>query len=117
MQERIMDFYERYHELKRRYSDAFEVRADAEETEDEFLRRLPLREKLADDVFELASEYVRSELEKSGKPLDIVLYPAYILDTFEESEAPEYLFTYLDDIMKYEDIIEGSVVERVNRMR
>lgn len=117
MQERIMDFNEWYHELKRRHVEAFEVREDAEETEDEFLRRLPFREKLADDVFELASEYVKAELEKSGKPLDIVLYPAYILDTFEESESPEYLFTYLKDIIKYEDIIEGSVVERVNRMR
>jgi peroxiredoxin len=112
-----MDFEERYHDLKRRHDDVFGVQPSAEETEDEFLKSLPLREKLADDVFELASEYVKSELEKSGKPLDIVLYPAYILDTFEESETPEYLFTYLRDVIKYEDIIEGSVVERVNRMR
>jgi peroxiredoxin len=113
----MMDFEERYYDLKRRHADVFGVQPGAEETEDEFLKRLPLREKLADDVFELASEYVKSELEKSGKPLDIVLYPAYILDTFEESETPEYLFTYLRDVIKYEDIIEGSVVERVNRMR
>lgn len=112
-----MDFDERYHDLKRRHSEAFKEDPDEEETEDEFLKRLPLREQLAAEIFELASEYVRSELEKSGRPLDIVLYPAYILDTFEESETPEYLFTYLKDIIKYEDIIEGSVVERVNRMR
>lgn len=112
-----MDFDKRYHELKRRHAEVFGGRAGDEESEEEFLRRLPLQERLADDVFRLASEYVEKELEKSGKSLDIVLYPAYILDIFEESDSPEYLYGYLKDIIKYEDIIEGSVFERVNRMR
>lgn len=112
-----MDFKKRFEELKKAYLEICEKERQGMETDEVFLEILPERESLAEAVVALAKAYIDEVLDHSGKDIQITLYPAYVLDSFEDSKQSREFFGYLKDIIRYEEIMEGSFYERIPRMR
>lgn len=112
-----MDFKKRFEDLKELHLAIDEKERQGMETDEDFLEVLPQKEALAEDVVSLAKAFVDEEMDRKGKDLRITLYPAYVLDSFEDSKDPQAFFDYLQDIIRYEEIMEGSFYERIPRMR
>lgn len=112
-----MDFKKRFEDLKRAYLEICERERQGMETDEDFLEVLPEKEALAEEVVSLATAFVDEVMDHGGKDFRITLYPAYILDSFEDSQEPKEFFEYLKDIIRYEEIMEGSFYERIPRMR
>lgn len=112
-----MDFKKRFEDLKKVYLEICEKERQGMETDEDFLEVLPEKESLAEEVVSLAKAYVDELMDHSGKDLQITLYPAYVLDSFEDSKVSKEFLGYLKDIIRYEEIMEGSFYERIPRMR